>query len=159
MRRNVTYSGCPRSVSMRCSLRFQKTFSGLRSIASAESEDGHWDLRSPPPNHPPTNTHQPPMCVSVNQSMVPRGLEPRTLQLLAVRSNQLSYETSGGLPLLGLRGSFVRALVDECACRQIACIARPSGDGRLGVGPSLAATAAVVVLSCRPLCRLGLVRE
>ena len=25
--------------------------------------------------------------------MVPRGLEPRTLQLLAVRSNQLSYET------------------------------------------------------------------
>ena len=27
--------------------------------------------------------------------MVPRGLEPRTLRLLAVRSNQLSYETSG----------------------------------------------------------------
>ena len=26
--------------------------------------------------------------------MVPRGLEPRTLRLLAVRSNQLSYETS-----------------------------------------------------------------
>ena len=26
--------------------------------------------------------------------MVPRGLEPRTLQLLAVRSNQLSYESS-----------------------------------------------------------------
>ena len=25
--------------------------------------------------------------------VVPRGLEPRTLQLLAVRSNQLSYET------------------------------------------------------------------
>ena len=30
---------------------------------------------------------------SVRQ-MVPRGLEPRTLRLLAVRSNQLSYETS-----------------------------------------------------------------
>ena len=28
------------------------------------------------------------------QKMVPRGLEPRTLRLLAVRSNQLSYETS-----------------------------------------------------------------
>ena len=28
------------------------------------------------------------------QQMVPRGLEPRTLRLLAVRSNQLSYETS-----------------------------------------------------------------
>ena len=28
------------------------------------------------------------------KTMVPRGLEPRTLQLLAVRSNQLSYETS-----------------------------------------------------------------
>ena len=27
------------------------------------------------------------------QEMVPRGLEPRTLRLLAVRSNQLSYET------------------------------------------------------------------
>ena len=26
--------------------------------------------------------------------MVPRGLEPRTLRLLAVRSNQLSYETN-----------------------------------------------------------------
>ena len=28
------------------------------------------------------------------QIVVPRGLEPRTLRLLAVRSNQLSYETS-----------------------------------------------------------------
>jgi hypothetical protein len=28
-----------------------------------------------------------------NPEMVPRGLEPRTLRLLAVRSNQLSYET------------------------------------------------------------------
>ena len=27
-------------------------------------------------------------------ALVPRGLEPRTLRLLAVRSNQLSYETS-----------------------------------------------------------------
>ena len=27
------------------------------------------------------------------EHMVPRGLEPRTLRLLAVRSNQLSYET------------------------------------------------------------------
>ena len=26
-------------------------------------------------------------------NMVPRGLEPRTLRLLAIRSNQLSYET------------------------------------------------------------------
>ena len=58
-----------------------------RSIASAESEDGHRDLRPPtqPPTHQhpptPTNTHQPPMCVSVNQTMVPRGLEPRNLLL------------------------------------------------------------------------------
>ena len=28
-----------------------------------------------------------------NKFVVPRGLEPRTLRLLAVRSNQLSYET------------------------------------------------------------------
>ena len=32
--------------------------------------------------------------------MVPRGLEPRTLQLLAVRSNQLSYETVGDTGLV-----------------------------------------------------------
>ena len=31
------------------------------------------------------------------QGMVPRGLEPRTLRLLAVRSNQLSYETCWGI--------------------------------------------------------------
>ena len=48
------------------------------------------------------------------QHMVPRGLEPRTLRLLAVRSNQLSYETSalvalfpGGLSLCF--GSIVRS--------------------------------------------------
>ena len=29
-----------------------------------------------------------------SMKMVPRGLEPRTLRLLAVRSNQLSYETN-----------------------------------------------------------------
>ena len=34
------------------------------------------------------------MCGSIDDvNMVPRGLEPRTLRLLAVRSNQLSYET------------------------------------------------------------------
>ena len=31
-------------------------------------------------------------------NMVPRGLEPRTLRLLAVRSNQLSYRTSEHFP-------------------------------------------------------------
>ena len=31
--------------------------------------------------------------ITFQQQMVPRGLEPRTLRLLAVRSNQLSYET------------------------------------------------------------------
>ena len=31
------------------------------------------------------------------ETVVPRGLEPRTLRLLAVRSNQLSYETVGGV--------------------------------------------------------------
>lgn len=33
---------------------------------------------------------------TVRARMVPRGLEPRTLRLLAVRSNQLSYETTCG---------------------------------------------------------------
>ena len=40
--------------------------------------------------------------------MVPRGLEPRTLLLLAVRSNQLSYETVGGI---GLVSPYVRQKV------------------------------------------------
>ena len=31
--------------------------------------------------------------------VVPRGLGPRTLRLLAVRSNQLSYETSADMDL------------------------------------------------------------
>ena len=35
-----------------------------------------------------------PLAVA-GSNMVPRGLEPRTLRLLAVRSNQLSYETLG----------------------------------------------------------------
>ena len=44
-------------------------------------------------------------------NMVPRGLEPRILRLLAVRSNQLSYETLNQLcktsfpELLGLPSS------------------------------------------------------
>jgi hypothetical protein len=33
--------------------------------------------------------------VSMERKVVPRGLESRTLRLLAVRSNQLSYETIG----------------------------------------------------------------
>ena len=40
--------------------------------------------------------------------MVPRGLEPRTLRLLAVRSNQLSYETVGDT---GLVSPYVRQKV------------------------------------------------
>jgi hypothetical protein len=50
-------------------------------------------------------------CVVRNlhfEKMVPRGLEPRTLRLLAVRSNQLSYETdvkpAGAWPALFLLG-------------------------------------------------------
>ena len=34
------------------------------------------------------------LCQPSERSLVPRGLEPRTLRLLAVRSDQLSYETS-----------------------------------------------------------------
>ena len=41
------------------------------------------------------------MTVISESDMVPRGLEPRTLQLLAVRSNQLSYETLRGPTPLG----------------------------------------------------------
>ena len=36
---------------------------------------------------------------SIFCGMAPRGLEPRTLRLLAVRSDQLSYETSWQCPV------------------------------------------------------------
>ena len=39
----------------------------------------------------PRTTAQQEYCAATK--LVPRGLEPRTLRLLAVRSNQLSYET------------------------------------------------------------------
>ena len=32
-------------------------------------------------------------AMRLGPNVVPRGLEPRTLRLLAIRSNQLSYET------------------------------------------------------------------
>ena len=35
---------------------------------------------------------------ATGKKVVPRGLEPRTLRLLAVRSNQLSYETIDSFP-------------------------------------------------------------
>ena len=56
-------------------------------------EFSSWPFRSPlnPQFNPPFSSH---LCIS---NVVPRGLEPRTLRLLAVRSNQLSYETSGSI--------------------------------------------------------------
>ena len=43
----------------------------------------------------PQQAHEHAVLLSMQDAkMVPRGLEPRTLRLLAVRSNQLSYETS-----------------------------------------------------------------
>ncbi len=40
---------------------------------------------------------------SLSAKVIPRGLEPRTLRLLAVRSNQLSYETMSSLALVVAR--------------------------------------------------------
>jgi hypothetical protein len=62
------------------------------------------------------------------QHMVPRGLEPRTLRLLAVRSNQLSYETF--------------ALVAACPVGLLLCFvthcavggAHPDGQGAAQLG-------------------------
>ena len=49
-------------------------------------------------------------------AMVPRGLEPRTLRLLAVRSNQLSYETSAAASLsISAIPLFVDGLTFPCA--------------------------------------------
>ena len=51
----------------------------------------------------------------VNGNVVPRGLEPRTLRLLAVRSNQLSYETLATSAFhLYLETQF--RMVKECDC-------------------------------------------
>ena len=51
--------------------------------------------------------------------MVPRGLEPRTLRLLAVRSNQLSYETTGNRYLYYFL-TMVDALINRFIFRQLA---------------------------------------
>ena len=50
--------------------------------------------------------------------MVPRGLEPRTLRALAVRSNQLSYETVGfgGVCITLKRRKTFRAPRRVCLC-------------------------------------------
>ena len=47
---------------------------------------------------------------SPQAKVVPRGLEPRTVRLLAVRSNQLSYETSDSENEDGSRASPLPAL-------------------------------------------------
>ena len=65
--------------------------------------------------------------------MVPRGLEPRTLRLLAVRSNQLSYETcdiSG--QVLGL----------ECSAIVGSPASEPHRNSRRGSNPGAAPLAA-----------------
>ena len=55
------------------------------------------------------------------KKMVPRGLEPRTLRLLAVRSNQLSYETVDLAKPLEYKCVVLRA---ELRLRQVPCGAR-----------------------------------
>ena len=99
--------------------------------------------------------HPPPEAIrsgfELQCSMVPRGLEPRTLRLLAVRSNQLSYETCETRPE---GGNFLKGCLSwkhHQLCRQIyvfatqieGCIkgAQPPAWGwgravwRRGVGP------------------------
>jgi hypothetical protein len=56
------------------------------------------------------------------RKLVPRGLEPRTLRLLAIRSNQLSYETTDelsavGSPIVRARWSVPRAQLLACNLR------------------------------------------
>ena len=62
--------------------------------------------------------------------MVPRGLEPRTLRLLAVRSNHLSYETS-------------EALANQCALSQLAVLWRPRHQRMLSARQPASSTAAL----------------
>ena len=71
-----------------------------------------WLLRGRQPSRGPAKHMWQPSCYWRNDQgvrepvkVVPRGLEPRTLRLLAVRSNQLSYETS-------------EALASQCALQQ-----------------------------------------
>ena len=62
------------------------------------------------------------------RSLVPRGLEPRTLRLVAVRSNQLSYET---LDNIGWQSFLLRAHDaegDDMAGTHVSCGVRASAQ-------------------------------
>ena len=50
----------------------------------------------------------------MERKVVPRGLEPRTLRFLAVRSNQLSYETIGGWAMKNLFGAHGKTNEGRC---------------------------------------------
>ena len=60
-------------------------------------------------------------CSGTHTKLVPRGLEPRTLRLLAIRSNQLSYETIDFSKPLQYN---CVVLLAELRLRQVPCGAR-----------------------------------
>ena len=63
-------------------------------------------------------------------TVVPRGLEPRTSRLLAVRSDQLSYETLWK----GRKDVFIRRIEALCGLESRTLWLLAAGVGRLGYG-------------------------
>ena len=76
--------------------------------------------------------------------MVPRGLEPRTLRLLAVRSNQLSYETCDCIN--PLKYTCV-VLLAELRLRLVPCGARIR-ISREALNPAVLRPGAITQLPC-----------
>ena len=66
------------------------------------------------------------------QHVVPRGLEPRTLRLLAVRSNQLSYETNCEHWQVAVSCGHVAVGSARLLCNVLSCWCRYA---RLTIGP------------------------
>jgi hypothetical protein len=83
------------------------------------------------------------------RTMVPRGLEPRTLRLLAVRSNQLSYETHGDRWKRHFRDASCGRLLRAGAClrrTEVICrSASPPGCWQNPQGPRVLLTSSRVV--------------
>jgi hypothetical protein len=74
-------------------LRCSETFSGSQFARVVKGVDLRSTARKCAWVRTPQLTWRPALLCGTTRSVLPRGLEPRTLRLLAVRSDQLSYKS------------------------------------------------------------------